>query len=349
MPRPIQVTIPVEKTSPTHKLIEANTVQPITQMTLTGLPFADIRDLLRTLPESDLQAVETVRQRNAALAYFGDLGELSWMTEWFAGWSGVSPTIARPMVALFAGTHGSVSQEEQNEVAARVSQLAAGGSPLNTVCGNFDLGLKVFDLALAFPVGDITSEDALDEKSAAGTLAFGMEAIAGSVDILCLADCGGQSAPSAAAMFLALYGGPASRWAQSEAVAAIAEQAVQRTNTKTADPLEVLRRLGGRENCALTGAICAARIQHVPVILDGAGALAAAAVIKSENARGIHHCVAAPSSLKHEREMIEALALRTAPGPATGLGDGVNAAFAAGMLRAVSALHSETPVPKEVL
>ncbi len=26
--------------------------------------------------------------------------------EWLAGWSGKSPSIARPLIALFAGTHG---------------------------------------------------------------------------------------------------------------------------------------------------------------------------------------------------------------------------------------------------
>ena len=35
------------------------------------------------------------------------------------------------------------------------------------------------------------------------------------------------------------------------------------------DPLEVLRRFGGREMAAICGAILAARLQRIPVILDG--------------------------------------------------------------------------------
>ena len=45
------------------------------------------------------------------------------------------------------------------------------------------------------------------------------------------------------------------------------------------DPLEVLRRLGGREIAAICGAIIAARLQRIPVILDGYVVTAAAAVL----------------------------------------------------------------------
>lgn len=315
-------------------------------MTLTGLPFEDIRSLLRELPDSEMQVIETVRQRNIALSKFGDPGDLAWLLEWLAGWSGVSPVITRPLVALFVGTHAGIAQAKQGDVTDRVTLLAAGGSPLNTLCGRLDLGLKVFDLALQFPVGNIALEDALDEKSAAGTMAFGMEAIAGGVDLLCLADCASEQAPSAPAIFTALHDGPVSQWCVLEPPALIAEQAVERLKGEISDPLEILRRLGGRETCALAGAIIAARVQHIPVILDGAGVLAAAAVLKSFNEKALDHCIAAPSAIAPVQTMIEVLGIRTAPGPASGLGEGANAAFVAGMLRAAAALHTETPLPQ---
>ena len=56
-----------------------------------------------------------------------------------------------------------------------------------------------------------------------------------------------------------------------------------------ADPLEVLRRLGGRELAAMAGAILAARTQRVPVLLDGYVATAAAAC-SSDAARHLDHC-----------------------------------------------------------
>ncbi|MDR3508952.1 MAG: nicotinate-nucleotide--dimethylbenzimidazole phosphoribosyltransferase, partial [Caulobacteraceae bacterium] len=56
------------------------------------------------------------------------------------------------------------------------------------------------------------------------------------------------------------------------------------------DPLELLRQLGGRESAALAGAILAARIQGVPVLLDGAPALAAAAVLHAVDPQAVIHC-----------------------------------------------------------
>ena len=56
------------------------------------------------------------------------------------------------------------------------------------------------------------------------------------------------------------------------------------------DPLEVLRRVGGREIAAIAGAILAARAEKVPVILDGYVATAAAAVL---------HATRTPAALDH--------------------------------------------------
>ena len=56
------------------------------------------------------------------------------------------------------------------------------------------------------------------------------------------------------------------------------------------DPLEILRRVGGRETAALCGAILSARSQHVPVLLDGWDALAAASILFKLNPGAVDHC-----------------------------------------------------------
>jgi nicotinate-nucleotide--dimethylbenzimidazole phosphoribosyltransferase len=56
------------------------------------------------------------------------------------------------------------------------------------------------------------------------------------------------------------------------------------------DPLTVLARLGGHEIAAITGTILAARLAKIPVILDGWGALAAAAVVHALDRHAIDHC-----------------------------------------------------------
>src|SRR5690606_9292352 len=59
------------------------------------------------------------------------------------------------------------------------------------------------------------------------------------------------------------------------------------------DPLEALRRIGGREFAAIAGAIIAARMQKIPVVIDGFAALAAAAVLHAANAAALDHCLLA--------------------------------------------------------
>ncbi|WP_409996315.1 nicotinate-nucleotide--dimethylbenzimidazole phosphoribosyltransferase [Rhizobium leguminosarum] len=68
-----------------------------------------------------------------------------------------------------------------NGDATEVENFAAGSAAINQICVAYDLGLKVFDLALDYPTGDITEEAALSERDCAATMAFGMEAMAGAI------------------------------------------------------------------------------------------------------------------------------------------------------------------------
>lgn len=324
-------------------------------MSLSGLPFDDIRTLLTHLAGPDDTAVQTVIQRNGML--FGDTGghtgRIGEIQEWLARWSGISPSVSRPLVAVFAGTHimpekylAEGAEDMAAKVLARVTRLAAGGAPLNQICATYDLGLKVFDLALQFPVGDPTREDALDEKSAAGTFAFGMEAIAGGVDLLALADCGSRSAPAAAAIFGALHGNE-KEWSADCSVRDIAASALAFHAPLPDDPLELMRKLAGRENWAMAGAIAAARTQHIPVILDGHGPLCAAAMLKAANPGAIDHCLAGQvGGCAIEAAMIEALGLKSVLGLQIDMAEGEGAALAAGFVRAAAAIHSRS-VPLE--
>jgi nicotinate-nucleotide--dimethylbenzimidazole phosphoribosyltransferase len=71
-----------------------------------GSPFDDIRSLLARLPGPDAAAVAAVRAREAQLVKpEGALGRLEEITEWLAAWQGKSqPTVAKPLVAIFAGS-----------------------------------------------------------------------------------------------------------------------------------------------------------------------------------------------------------------------------------------------------
>ena len=276
-------------------------------MTTTGSPFDDLRALFQIMPPPARDIVDIVRERDAELVKPpGSLGRLEEIVQWLAAWQGKSkPTIDRPLVAIFAANHGVVAQGvskwPQGVTRQMMETFAAGGAAVNQICATYDLGLKVFDLALDIPTGDITQGEALDERAAAATFAFGMESIAGGIDLLCVGEMGIGNTTCAAAINYALYGGAASNWVGRGAgvddeglkrkIDAV-ERAVALHRDHLSDPLEVMRRLGGREICAIAGAIVAARIERIPVIIDGYVATAAAAIVHAVDSTAIEHCMA---------------------------------------------------------
>lgn len=322
---------------------------------VTGLPFDDIRRLLDGLPGSDTAAAAAVRARNATLTKpAGSLGRLEEIAEWCAAWQGrAPPAVTRPLVAIFAANHGiaarGVSAYPPAVTRQMVANFAAGGAAINQICKAHDLGLKVFELALDQPTPDIVAEDAFDERGCAATIAYGMDAVAGGIDLLCIGEMGIANTTVAAALYHALYGGEASDWIgrgtgiddaglgrKAQAVAA----AVARVGG-VRDPLEILRRLGGREIAAMLGAILAARMERVPVIVDGFVATAAAALLHALRADAIDHCLFAHCSAEAAHAPVldrlgkaPLLDLRMRLGEATG------AALAAGIVKAAVAVHA---------
>ena len=72
----------------------------------TGLPFDDIRNLLKDLPGPDLDAVRKARARESQLTKPpGALGRLETLSEWLCAWQGHHPPkTERIVVAVFAET-----------------------------------------------------------------------------------------------------------------------------------------------------------------------------------------------------------------------------------------------------
>jgi nicotinate-nucleotide--dimethylbenzimidazole phosphoribosyltransferase len=318
----------------------------------SGLPFDDFRDLLGRLEGPDEKSAAGVRSLYARTGKpKGSLGRLEDIAEWLSAWSGrLPPTVRRPLVAIFAGNHGVARHDISPRSAAMTAQMveltAAGGAAINQFCIASDLGLKVFDLALDLPTGDITEEAALDERNCAATMAFGMEAVAGNIDLLCIGDLGVGNTTVAAALFAALLGGSGGEWVGSGSgaddtmmgrKAAVVDRALALHGNHLKDPLEALRRVGGREFAAIAGAILAARMQKVPVVLDGFATTAAAAVLHAVNPSALDHCVLAHLSAEHgHARAAEKLGLRPILDLKLHHGEGTGAALAAGIVKAAA-------------
>lgn len=321
----------------------------------SAMPFSDIRNLVKAMPGPDEEALAQVRARDAQLTKpAGSLGKLEEIVEWYASWSGKgAPKITRPLVAIFATAHG-VAEEGVSAFPSAVNRqmvdnFAAGGAAINQICRVHDIGLKVFDLAVDLPTPSITKEDAMDEPNCAATMAYGMEALAGGIDLVCLGEMGIGNTTVAAAVYNALFGGEAEDWVgrgtgvdddglkrKAEAV----REAVDRLQGEK-DPLEILRRVGGREIAAMAGLIVAARLQRVPLIVDGFVATAAAAVVYAMDPEGLAHCLFAHVSAEtaHPRalQMMDKTALLDF---GMRLGEGSGAALAAGIVKAALETHS---------
>jgi nicotinate-nucleotide--dimethylbenzimidazole phosphoribosyltransferase len=315
----------------------------------TGLPFDDIRRLLAQMPGPDEEAVAAVRARDAELTKPpGSLGRLETLVEWLAAWQGAAtPTLDRPLVAIFAASHGvtarGVSAFPNSVNRAMLDNFSAGGAAINQLCNAYGLGLKVFDLAIDLPTPDIVVEAALSESACAATMAYGMEATANGTDLLCVGEMGIGNTTIAAAIYHALYGGTPRDWVgpgtglDSEGVKRKAEvigEAVAFHRAGDGDPLEVLRRVGGREIAGIAGAILAARHQRVPVILDGFVTTAAAAVLHALNPAALDHCIAAHCSAEPAHvEVLRRLGKEPLLNLSMRLGEGSGAAIAAGVVK----------------
>lgn len=323
----------------------------------TPSPFDDMRALFPLMPGPDMKAVEAVRRRDRDLTKPAQsLGRLEALVEWLAAWQGAEkPMVNRPQVCIFAANHGvvkrGVSPYPQSVTRAMMDNFSAGGAAINQICEVYGLGLKVFDLALDMPTPDITEAAALEEKTCAATMAFGMEAIAGGTDLLCLGEMGIGNTTIAAAIYTALYGGPASRWvgpgtgsdqAGMMRKTLAVEDAMTRHAGHLTDPLEILRRVGGREIAALCGAILAARMQRIPVVLDGYVVTAAAAILHAVDNSALDHCIAGHLSAEGAHaQVLQHLGKDPVLDLGMRLGEGSGAALAAGIIKAAVNCHNQ--------
>jgi len=98
--------------------------------------------------------------------------------------------------------------------------------------------------------------------------------------------------------------------------------------------------VGGREIVAIAGAVVAARLAGVPVVLDGFISSAAIAPIAAAYPAIVDHCIAGHRSAEpgHER-LLRALNLEPLLRLGMRLGEGSGAAVAVGVIRSALAAH----------
>lgn len=318
--------------------------------------LAELRALLAALPAGDEAAAGAAATREAQLTKpAGALGRLEDLAAWLARWQGRHPPrIDRPRVAVFAGNHGvaarGVSAYPAAVTAQMVKNFIAGGAAINQLCKTVSADLRVYEMALEHPTRDFTEGPALSDEECARAAAYGMMAVEPGIDLLCLGEMGIANTTAAAAICYALFGGDAADWVgpgtgvagemlarKKDVVAAGAA----RNRTLMTDPFEILRCVGGHELAAIAGAVMAARLAQVPVVLDGYAATAAAAIVHAARPGALDHCIVAHRSAEpgHGR-LLERIGKRPVLDLDMRLGEASGAALAVGVLRAAVACHT---------
>jgi len=323
---------------------------------MTTANLEEMRQLLRRLPGPDLEAGSAAAAREAELTKpAGALGRLEEVTRWMATWQGKHPPTAdHPRSAVFVGNHGVAALGVSAYPAAVTQQMVQnfidGGAAVNQLCRAVDADLRVYELNLEEPTADFTRAPAMSEEDCALAMAYGMTAVEPGVDLLAVGEMGIANTTSAAALAHALFGGAAAEWVgpgtgvaggalarKIEVVAA----GVARHRGESAEPFELMRRLGGRELAAIVGAIMAARQARVPVLLDGYASTAAAAVLFAADPRALDHCLVAHRSAEpgHER-LLQRLGKHPLLDLGMRLGEASGATLAIALVKAALACHT---------
>jgi nicotinate-nucleotide--dimethylbenzimidazole phosphoribosyltransferase len=320
--------------------------------------FDEMRRILRDLPGPDQEAQTKVVQRQTELTKPpGSLGRLEEIAEWLAAWQGrASPRVERPRIAVFAGTHGvaarGVSAYPPEVTGQMVKNFLSGGAAINQLAGSIDADLRIYELDLDHPTDDFTKGSAMSEARAANAMAYGMMAAEPGIDVLCLGEMGIANTTTAATLSAALFGGTGADWAgpgtgvQGKALAhkiAVIDEALahHRALITQRDPLALLAAVGGEELAAIAGAVLAARMGRIPVLLDGYACTAAAAVLHAIDRHALDHCLVAHRSAEpgHTR-LLEAIGQRPLLDFGMRLGEASAAALVVPLLKAAAACHN---------
>lgn len=319
----------------------------MTDATTDSRPFDDIRALINSMPSWD-ELAETDVSENAVSLGRGlrPIGRLEKPLALISKWQGAPlPQLNRPLIAVFAGTHGVANQLGYDDIVqaskTRIASLTEGKAAVRGIAGELGSAYKVYEFGLDYPSADFTETDSLSERDCAAAIAFGMEVVAEGADIIVLGAAGLGAAAAAAAMNIALYGGAANYWAGGEGVEArtkAVEAGLSKHSGQTSDPLEVLRIFGGREIAGIVGAILAARHQRIPILLDGYVSCTAAAILHAVDPKALDHCIAAHLSAEPAHDaLLSRLGLSPVVDLDVNIGDGTGGALALSVLKAASA------------
>ena len=321
---------------------------------LTFESLDQIAGLASDLPAPDEAAADAARDRQGQLTKPpGSLGRLEDLAVFMAGWQGVQkPRIEKAQALVFAGNHGICAQGvnpfPQEVTAQMVLNFEAGGAAINQLCQVAGAELSVIALDLDRSTADFTQAPAMTEAECLDAMRRGAEAVDGSADVLILGEMGIGNSTIAAALANAAFGQDAAVWvgagtgSDPQGIARKAEVVAKGVSLHgAARGLAQLAALGGREQAAICGAVLAARLARIPVLLDGFICTAAVAPLHASDPAFLDHCLVGHASREPgHAHLCAGIGKEPILSLDMALGEGSGAALALGVLRAAVACHN---------
>ena len=314
----------------------------------------DIARLVERMPHADAEAEDAARGRQMSLTKPpGALGRLEDLAIFLSGWQSTQhPKIDNAQALVFAGNHGVCAQGvnpfPQEVTHQMVLNFTAGGAAINQLCRATGADLAVIALELDRPTADITEAPAMSEEDTLDAMRRGAEAVSRDADVLVLGEMGIGNSTIAAALACGAFGGEPRAWVgrgtgSDDAGVTLKADVVDRAATlhQGARGLELLAKMGGREQAAICGAVLQARFERMPVILDGFICTAAVAPLFDLAPETLDHCLVGHSSREPgHAKLLEAMNKDPILALDMALGEGSGAALALGILRAAIECHS---------
>lgn len=325
---------------------------------------------------TDLQAQRNALTRQSQLTKPpGALCQLEDIAVQLAALQGTpTPAANNINITVFAADHGiaaeGTSAFPQAVTGEMVKNFASGGAAINVMARHLGANLEVVNLGCINDPGDLpnvvnrrlaagtanaTQSAALTEQQLADALNAGRQAVQRAGQQYCELFIGGDmgigNTASATAVICALLDQPAGLLTgpgtglNGEGVARKAEiiqRALDLHCPHADNPMEILRRLGGFEIAALSGAFIACAQAGLPVLVDGfiAGCAALVATRQVPEARDWllfgHH-----SAEPGHAQVLDALNAKPLLDLGLRLGEGTGAAAAVPLVRLACSLHNE--------
>jgi nicotinate-nucleotide--dimethylbenzimidazole phosphoribosyltransferase len=227
----------------------------------------------------------------------GALGRLEEISIRLAGMTGQAvPRIGRKVVVVFAADHGvtaeGVSAYPAEVTPQMVANFAAGGAAINVLARHVGAEVRVVDMGVGKPTGNIARGRAMSHEQAVACIERGIavanEEIDAGATLLATGDMGIGNTTASSAVVAAISGHPVRQVTgrgtgvsdeQFERKVTIIEQALRANEPDPSDGLDVLGKVGGSEIAGIAGLILGGAARRVPVLVDGfissAGQLAA--------------------------------------------------------------------------